>query len=444
MKVRTATRVHGPLSLLGRLREDALARASGYLLLTTIVTATLGFVYWVIAARAYPASQMGTAAVSVSVMTLASLLSGFGTTAAPVQRIPGRSPGREWNLTVTVSLGLSGMAGLAGGVLSWLVMTAIIPNPELRTPLYALALVGGVVLNNCSMVLDSLWVVERRSQVRLYSNSLLGVVKIPLLVLPMLYAAGAVGIQLGWTVGVAAAVVLSMVLLKIHKGYEPTRRGFWSEARAMRRSLTGNYLIDIGTSLPTYAVPAVVGAATTAASAAYFYSAWRVGTLFFVGTVTVTTALFAEGSRVPAEAIRKARRAMMVLVPMLMIATGLVALLAPAILEAFGPQYRRHGYLLLLFVIGATVPDALTAVFRTVLRLERRYAYAAAFMWGLAVAQVGLTVILVPKWGIIGAGAAWLFAESGGVVVAAADPLWTRYLWRRPRTLARRDDGRGE
>ena len=422
-------------------RKDALAQASSYILVTTIITAVLGFAYWVIAARAYPASQVGAAAVSVSVMTLASLLAGLGTTTAPVQRIPARNPGREWSLTVTVGLALAGTAGLVAGALSWIVVIEIFPEQSLRTPLYALVLVGGVMLNSCIMALDSIWVVERATQVRLMSATLLGASKIPLLLLPALQSRGAVGIQAGWTVGLLAAVVLSLSLLVRHRRYMLSLDGFWSEVREMRRSLTGNYVVDVGTNIPTYAVPVIVGAVVSASNAAYFYSAWRVGTLFFVASSAVTTALFAEGSRVPDQAIRKARGAILVLVPLLFVATGVLALAGPTILSVFGAQYREYGYLLLVLVIGATVPDALTAVFRTVLRLRRRYGYAAAFMWGMAVLQIALTWELLHVWGIAGAGAAWLFAESVGVAVAAVDSLWTGYQRGRPGRMQSNQEG---
>ena len=410
-----------------RLYADALARASGYILATTLVSAILGFGYWVIAARAYPSAAVGTAAVSVSVMTLASLLSGLGTTAAPMQRIPVRMRGSEWNLTVTVGLLIAGVAGLAVGMISWLVVILIIPDAALRTPLYALTLVAGVALTNCSMVLDSVWVVERADQIRLLTNTVLSVVKIPLLLLPALRGSGAVGIQAGWTAGVGVALALSVALLVRKRNYKMALRGFRAEANAMRKSLTGNFIVNVGTNVPTYAVPVVVGAVVSASNTAYFYSAWKVGTLFFVGTAAVTTALFAEGSRSPAVAIRKAERAMLVVVPLLLVATGLLALVGPAVLFAFGPLYRAHGFPLLLFLIGATIPDALTAVYRTVLRLQGRYLQASCFMWGLAVLQVGLTWFLLPVWGITGAGAAWFFAESAGVIVSVIDRMWGRY-----------------
>jgi O-antigen/teichoic acid export membrane protein len=425
------SRVRHPIRSLGRLYDDALARSSGYILVTTLVTALLGFVYWILAARAYPSAAVGTSAVTVSVMTLASLLSSLGTTAAPVQRIPLRMPGREWNLTVTVALVLATLAGLVIGLLSWALVNVFIHGIGLRTPLYAVALTAGVALTNCSMVMDSVWVVERSAHIRLLNNSVLGMVKIPLLLLPQLRSNGAAGIQLGWTAGVAVAVILSLLLLAQKRRYRVALGGFNSELRAMRKSLTGNYIVNVGTNVPTYVVPVMVGAVVSASSTAYFYSAWRVGALFFVGTAAVTTALFAEGSRSPAEAIHKAQRAMLVVVPILLVATGVLALIGPFVLDAFGPAYRAHAYPLLLFLVGATVPDALTAVYRTVLRLEGRYVMASSFMWGMAVLQVGLTWFLVPVWGITGAGAAWLFAESAGVIVSVADQMRARYYGRR-------------
>ena len=45
-----------------------------YLTATTVVTSLLGYVFWTVAARMYPASAIGEAGAGVSAMAFASLL----------------------------------------------------------------------------------------------------------------------------------------------------------------------------------------------------------------------------------------------------------------------------------------------------------------------------------------------------------------------------------
>ncbi len=409
-----------------RLLRNPLARTSGLIMLTTVGTAVLGFVYWVLAARSYSPGAVGTSAVSVSVMTLASLVSIVGTNSAVVQRIPQRGARSEWSLTVTVGLTVAGLTGGLAGLVGWGVILGVTRSGAFLAPGYLVALVGGVALTNCGMVLDSVWVVERAASVRLFTSILMSAIKLPLLLVPLLHAQGAAGIQMGWSVAVMVSVAVGLGLLVRMRAYRPSWVGWRAEARAMRRSMAGNYIVGLGAMIPSYAVPVLVGAAVTASSTAYFYSAWRVGSFFFVAASAVSSALFAEGSRAPNTVAGSARRALWLIVPGLGIAMVVCALLGPSLLQAFGTRYRTQALGLLLLLIAAAIPDALTSVYRTVLRLECRYGQAAAFIWSLALVQIGMTWFLLPRWGITGAGAAWLIAESLGVVYAGVDMLRQR------------------
>ncbi|MDA8330119.1 MAG: hypothetical protein M0027_02710 [Candidatus Dormibacteraeota bacterium] len=403
------------------LYRDNLARASGLILMTSVITALLGFGYWVLAARTYPAAEVGTAAVSVSMMTLASLVSTLGTTAGPVQRIPLLRTARQWNRTVSVSLAVGGVAGALAGMLGWLILVALIHTSGLRSPSYAAALVLGVAFTNGAMVLDSIWVIERITEWRLVTNTLTSIAKLPLLAVPALHAQGASGIQWGWTAGVAFGLAAGVLVLRWKRNFRFVMSGITDELRAMRRSMVGNYIMSLGAQAPTYVVPVLVGAAVSASQTAYFYAAWRIGSLFFLAASAVSNALFAEGAHTPARSVRLAQRAILFLVPILLVVTLTLLLAGPLLLDAFGAAYRASALDLLLLLIAAAIPDAITAVYRTVLRIGHQFLQGSILMWGLAVIQVGITWPFLAIWGISGAGVAWLLAESAGVMVAGVD-----------------------
>ncbi len=412
-----------------RIYHDSLARTSGLIVVTITVTAVLGFGYWIVAARAYSAGAVGTAAVSISAMLMANLLSILGVEAALIQRIPSRALGHQWDLTVTSSLLVAGSSGLAAGFLGWRVIVLVLHAASLRNPLYGIALTAGVGLTNCGSVLDSVWVVEQSTQIRLLTNTVMSVVKLPLLLLPIFRSDGAVGIQLSWTVSLVIAVGLGLALLHRRQGYRPRLSGLRREVRSVRASMAGNYIVTIGAAAPSYVVPILVGTLVSLANTAYFYSAWRVGSFFFVGGLAVSTALFAEQSRNPDRAIQRARQALRLIVPLLVLATAGMAVIGGPFLSAFGPEYRDHALLLLLLLVGTAVPDALNIVYLTTLLVQRRYVQASCFIWSLATAQIVLTLILVRALGIDGAGVAWLLSECLGVLIQAVE----RVLRGRPR-----------
>lgn len=414
--------------LVADLYQDAMARTSGLIVATTIITAILGFGYWVLAARAYTPGAVGTAAVSISAMIMAALISILGAASAVVQRIPSRASPREWSAAVTSSLAIALLSGLLAGFIGWLIIVQVVHAASLRTPLYGIGLTAGVALTNCSTVLDNVWIVERSAQVSLLTNTVMSLVKLPLLLLPVLRDNGAAGIQLSWTAALLVTVGLSLTLLRRRRGYRFVLAGVAREVRDMQSNLVGNHIVSIGAAAPTYVVPILVGASVSLAHTAYFYSAWRVGSFFFIGGLAVSSALFAEGSRNPARAIRRARQALFMIVPLLLVATVVLTLLGPAVLAAFGSAYRTHALVLLILLVGAAVPNALNIVYMTTLRIQRRYVQASCFMWFLAIVQIGLTWWLVHLWGITGAGVAWLCAEGVGVLIQGVDHLWFHYL----------------
>jgi O-antigen/teichoic acid export membrane protein len=102
------------------------------------------------------------------------------------------------------------------------------------------------------------------------------------------------------------------------------------------------------------------------------------------------------------------------------------------ILSLFGEDYARHSVGLLdLFVLSA-VPDAITNVYVTVLRVERRLRFAGALNVGMAIGTLVLAWVLLPPLGIAGSGWAWLAFQTAGSIVAGVDLLIQRARRRIP------------
>jgi len=106
------------------LRGRRLVRNASSLFGTTTVTSLLGFVFWAVAARLAPASQVGATSAAVAGMQLTGTLATLGLGTLLVGEI-GRRPAHRFRL-VGSALAVSGGAGVLGGVLTatWLAHTA--------------------------------------------------------------------------------------------------------------------------------------------------------------------------------------------------------------------------------------------------------------------------------------------------------------------------------
>src|ERR1700739_4605520 len=105
---------------LNNVRPAPLYRSSFALMLTTGCNGILGFAYWVLAARLYPAKAVGIGAGAISAMTLVSSLGWIGLQFVLLRFVPvaGGAQTRLVRLTyaTAIAIGLVAAGGLLGGL----------------------------------------------------------------------------------------------------------------------------------------------------------------------------------------------------------------------------------------------------------------------------------------------------------------------------------------
>lgn len=412
-------------SLPRRARGDSLLRNSAYIMGTTVVTSLLGFLYWIVAARTYTKADIGLASALISAMTLASNLSNLGIGPTLVQRLPRREAGRAWSVTLNAGLVTGALCGLLAGLIVVVGLPRLSPQFAIigHNPLYATVFVLGVPLWTLSTLLDYVFVAQRATGNMLTRNIAFSLIKIPLLVVALLVAhSGALGILSSWVLATAAASLggLRLLVPRLGRDYVPAVRGIVGQVRAMLSALAGNHFINIGGMAPMYLLPIFVTARLSTTVNAYFYLTWMLGSLFFMVSPAVASSLFAEGSHAAEGLWRKARASTLIISALLMPAMLVFLLGGRYILGVFGAGYARHGWLLLTLLIISAVPDAITNVYVSVLRVRQRLSDAALLNLGMAALTLVTAWLLLPTLGIAGAGWAWLGAQSVGSVAVAA------------------------
>jgi O-antigen/teichoic acid export membrane protein len=106
----------------------------------------------------------------------------------------------------------------------------------------------------------------------------------------------------------------------------------------------------------------------------------------------------------------------------------ITCLLAPKVLGLFGADYAQYSTLLILLLVG-TIPNTLTDLAMASLRVQRRLvAVAAITVTGSSMTTGGafLLWLLIPQWGITGAGVSAL-ASSVIIATTLAVLLFYRY-----------------
>lgn len=410
-------------SLVERIQSDSLVRNSGYFMATTVVTSAVGYGYWLMAARLFSAADVGLAAALISAMLLASALSDLGVRTGLVQLLPRRSSSRSWSLTLTTALVTGAAAGAAAAVL----VVAFLPVVSerftlLRNPWASALLIAGVVGTTTSGVLDYAAVATRSSRAMFLRNLVAAVAKLIFLALPFVTTLGARGVLLSWVAPTVLSTALGFGLVRrVYPGYRPTFKGYSAEVKAIFRTITAHHAINLGNLAPLFFLPIMVALRVSSAQTAYFYTTWRVGTLFAMVSPAVSSSMFAEGANSTRAATALARSSLKLIGVLLVPAVVIFLLCGRPILSFLGPEYAHYGWPLLLVLLASAAPDAITNVYTSLLRVEGRLRLAAAMNLSMAAVCLGVAWALLPHVGIVGAGYAWLAAQLLGVVVIVVD-----------------------
>jgi ADP-heptose:LPS heptosyltransferase/GT2 family glycosyltransferase/O-antigen/teichoic acid export membrane protein/thymidylate kinase len=403
-----------------RLRTDSLLRNSVYVMASTALTAASGYLYWIIAAHIYPAHDVGLASALIGTMMLCATLANLGIGPTLIQVLPRRQNGSAWSLTLNAVF----LTGSVSSVLIGSVAAVLLPLVAPRFAEvsnhggYTVVLVAGVPMLTLAALLDSTFTAERAAGNMLTRTLAFALLRIPLLVIPIVLGqTGALVICVSWILAAFGSIIGGALLIpRLGRAYRLAWRGILVQIRSMLSLVAGHQFISLGALAPIYLMPVFVVARLSFAENAYFYTSWQVGSLFFMVSPSVATALLAEGSNTPENVLRKARSSLFIISTLLCPAMLVAFLGGHLILSMFGPNYSLYGYTLLTVLVVSAIPDAITNVYVSVLRVQKRLVWAALLNIGMAAIALAGAWFLLPQMGIIGAGWAWLLAQTAGTV----------------------------
>lgn len=410
-----------------RLASDSLLRNSFFIMATTVVPSGLGYIYWTIAARVFPASAVGLSSALISAVNLVTILSLFGLQSAVIDLLPAQRTAHAWSVMADAALAVVAISGLIFGAGMWLLLPLFGPNLQMpgSGAVEAVLLIGLVVVWNVTTVLDGIFMADRASHYMFARNVVFSAAKVPLLLLPLLlplFSRSAFTILFSWILATVLSLVLSLFWFLPRLGYryvsgiEERKK----KARLLGTRIAGNHLIRIGGALPMYGLPIIIATRLSTEDSAYLYTAWMIGTIFFMISSSISSALFAEGSAERGDLSGRVRSSVR-LIAICLIPMGIAFLLwGKLVLEVFGPDYATHGAVLLSLLVIAAVPDAITNLAVSVWRVRGRVYNAAMLNLGMSAVTLILAWFLAPNLGVAGAGWAWLLGQSCGSVVVLA------------------------
>ena len=409
-------------------RRNHLVRNSGWLILGTGLNSVLGLFFWAIATHGYSTSAIGQASAAIAAMTFSSTLGlmGLGTTA--LQVLP-QADDETWSTAVN-TLVLGGAAvGLVMGAATAIILPHISANLAfVGRPATAVCVAVGVAVLTEATLLDYVFTAERAAHYVVIRGVSFGALKLALLIVLIEFGVhSAPFLILAWVLAsvVTTGATLVWQIQRLGRQHRYGVRGVARYVRTWIKVLMYHHATTLGGLLVPSLMPVLVIARLSKVDSAYFYVAWLVSGILLTVSTAVAGNLLADlsyGEEAMGDLIRRASR----LIAVLLLPPALVlAVFGRQILRVFGTTYAAHSYgLLLLFVIVA-IPDAVTNVYVTVLRVRGVPQRAAVLNIVMAVAALAGGWWLMGPLGVAGAAWAWALAQGIGCCLVAVDSQLT-------------------
>lgn len=410
----------------------SLIRNAVSLVSTSVVTSGLGFVYWTVAARMFPASSVGQSATAIAAMSLIAQFTvlGFGT--ALVFKLPTMRSGRA-DLVLTAAL----VCAVVGSAVA-LACGVLLPDSFLGIPgighelVPTLVFAGGVAAHSVAMMLDSALLSVAGGGVQLARNVIHAVSKLVLLVVFAMTISryGSLSIYASWLIAtVGSIVVVGVWLLRRYLVRAGSLRPHLSLLRGMHFHAAKHHVLNLSLTVPFFAMPIVANVILGSEKAGYLYATWSLAGFVFVLPIAMSMALFASGAQDSSTILKEFRFTLRKSMAACLAANVLILPFGGLVLGIFGPAYAENGRLALIVLclggLGLVIRDHHVAVARITGHVGRE----AALMLALGAGELVGAAIGAYRGGLLGLSLGWLAAV--GVEVAICTPrVWQAYRGR--------------
>lgn len=389
--------------------KDKLFGNSIYYILTMAQVSILGLVFWLIVAKGYPESVVG---INVTITSAIMLVSRLGLIGFPVTLVRVLPKEKDPKLVVSSYC----IATVVLSLVFTLIYIALLPHitPELaylRTnPLFITTCLVLASTISIHLLLQAAFAAERQGLYVLLKELALSVVRVGgAVVLVIYFSSRYLGITEAWTVAFVVGSVVSVLFLKKTRIQGLDLRKFsFSVLRKDTRLSIENFLVEFLIVLPPMLLPIIITNRVGPEQSAFFYMGWMIAYFFFTISLSVGQSLLAEGSTSLLTWTRDIKRAVKFTLLLVVAGTIVAWFLGSTVLDFLGKSYSTESLSLLKILLVSAVPFVGTAIYTTILRVEKRMR-ELVLLWIISMAVFYTAVfILLPKYGIESTGWSWL------------------------------------
>jgi O-antigen/teichoic acid export membrane protein len=364
--------------------------SSASLMASQVLTAGVGFVFCVIAARRFDEASVGFASAAISTMSLLGAIGTAGLGTLLIREMP-INRGNEHRMLVAaiaVSSGLGAALGIGFVVLAPIFSSEL--EPLHSNWLIAAMVILGSALTAGTLNMDQALVGLLRSELQLVRNVVAAIGRLLLLIGAVVMAVGAASVAMigAWSLALLASLVAMLVIAlrggRLRSALPPA----WHLLRFHRLDALQHHLLNLAIQVPGWVMPLITLTVLSAATNARFYLAWMlIGLASFI-PVALTWTLYASASRDPRSLVREGRITLGLSLASAVVSIGVIIVLGRPVLSILGASYAMiaDGPLPLLALTLLPVP--IKAHFVTIHRVRRTLRPAVTVVAGGAVLEI--------------------------------------------------------
>lgn len=388
--------------------RNPLYRNGTFIFLSSLVTAIIGFFFWMFAGRIYPKEDVGLAIALISSANLIVLISRLGLDQSIIRFFPDGNKKGIFGIALLVSTSIVLIFGIIFiiGIDFW--------SPELRfiranVYYYFLFLITSSML----ILAGYAFMAIRRAEYTFIQN----IFTSPrlLLIFPLVLI-GALGIFISITISFCLAIIISIVFL-IKKNILPPRLDIEFLKRSFQFSIS-NYIANLLTAAPVMIFPIMILNILGAENAADYYISFAIVSLLFIIPQAYSLSLFVEGSH--GESLRRnLKRSLKIIFLLLIPGIFVVILLGESLLGWIGAEYLQALSLLRILAISSFL-FTFFSVFLAIIKVQKDVKGILFFSSFTFILLILSSYVFMIEYGIIGIGYAWLFSYGLGSVIIVA------------------------
>jgi O-antigen/teichoic acid export membrane protein len=406
-----------------KFKADKVTANAFYLTGATAATSLLGLLFWGLAARTHHSQAFGRAYAEVSVLTLLSVVAQFNLSNIFIRFLPeaGRLSTyfvRRGYLVVTVTaLGLGALV-IASGAVSSFVAPGLVSHGlfVLAVALFAIFALQDAVLTALRI---THWVP--------IENASFAIVKLGLLIWFVTVLSTRTAIVYAWVLPVGVAVLLVNTLLFARSLPNVSRQegGALPVRRRLASFVAAEYLNTLCSVAVAALLPLIVIWRLGATHEAYFAIPWLIWGGISTVSWNIATSFVVETVTERAHSARLLRRALVLWLAVVVIAVVACSVVGPTVLGLLNHDYGVHGGPLLR-LIGISAPFTfVTVVYTSFAWLDQRVWFMMGIQACMAGVVLGLSLVLIPRLGILGVGWAYFISQVGAAVLMSPG-AWVR------------------